>query len=120
MLTAPQIFINVGGRASIPDFAGIGDVPYMTNVDIVMLDRVPKHLVVVGGSYIGLEFAQMYRRFGAEVTVVEKGPRLVGCEDKEIASSQKFLKTRHGKPARLTVAQTFSASARSGRPILAE
>jgi pyruvate/2-oxoglutarate dehydrogenase complex dihydrolipoamide dehydrogenase (E3) component len=87
VLTAPQIFINVGGRAAIPDFPGIGEVPFMTNSDIVMLDRVPGHLVVVGGSYIGLEFAQMYRRFGAEVTVVEKGPRLVGREDEEISEA---------------------------------
>ena len=87
LLTAPQIFINVGGRAAIPDFPGIDEVPFMTNSDIVMLDRVPGHLVVVGGSYIGLEFAQMYRRFGAEVTVVEKGPRLVGREDEEISEA---------------------------------
>jgi len=87
LLTAPQIFLNVGGRASIPDFPGIDDVPYMTNSDIVMLDRVPEHLVIVGGSYIGLEFAQMYRRFGAEVTVVEKGPRLIGREDEEVSDA---------------------------------
>ncbi|TCM53236.1 pyruvate/2-oxoglutarate dehydrogenase complex dihydrolipoamide dehydrogenase (E3) component [Rhizobium sp. PP-F2F-G48] len=86
-LTAAQIFINVGGRAAIPDFPGIRDVPFMTNSDIVMLDRVPKHLVVVGGSYIGLEFAQMYRRFGAAVTVVEKGPRLVAREDTDISDA---------------------------------
>ncbi|KQS64197.1 mercuric reductase [Rhizobium sp. Leaf371] len=86
-LTAAQIFINVGGRAAIPDFLGIRDVPFMTNSDIVMLDRVPKHLVVVGGSYIGLEFAQMYRRFGAAVTVVEKGPRLVAREDTDISDA---------------------------------
>lgn len=87
VLTAPQIFLNVGGRATIPDFPGISDIPYMTNSDIVMLDRVPKHLIVIGGSYIGLEFAQMYRRFGAEVTVVEKGSRLVGREDEDISDS---------------------------------
>lgn len=86
-LSAPQIFINVGGRAAIPDFPGIHDVPAMTNSDIVMLDRVPKHLVIVGGSYIGLEFAQMYRRFGAAVTIVEKGPRLVAREDEEISDA---------------------------------
>ena len=87
LLAAPQIFINVGGRATIPDFPGIEEVPFMTNSDVVMLDRVPKHLVVVGGSYIGLEFAQMYRRFGAQVTVVEKGPRLVGREDEEVSQA---------------------------------
>ncbi len=87
LLTAPQIFLNVGGRAAIPDFPGIDDVPYMTNSDIVMLDRVPKHLIIIGGSYIGLEFAQMYRRFGAEVTVIEKGPRLVAREDEDISEA---------------------------------
>ncbi len=85
LLTAPKIFINVGGRPVIPDFPGVNDVPYLTNSGMLKLDRVPKHLVVVGGSYIGLEFAQMYRRFGAEVTVVEKGPRLVSREDPDIS-----------------------------------
>jgi pyruvate/2-oxoglutarate dehydrogenase complex dihydrolipoamide dehydrogenase (E3) component len=87
VLTAAQIFLNVGGRATIPDFPGINQIPYMTNSDIVMLDRVPEHLVVIGGSYIGLEFAQMYRRFGADVTVIEKGPRLVGREDEDISDA---------------------------------
>lgn len=85
LLTAPKIFINVGGRPVIPDFPGVNDVPYLTNSGMLKLDRVPKHLVVVGGSYIGLEFAQMFRRFGAEVTVVEKGPRLVSREDTDIS-----------------------------------
>lgn len=85
LLTAPKIFINVGGRPVVPDFPGVNDVPYLTNSGMLQLDRVPKHLVVVGGSYIGLEFAQMYRRFGAEVTVVEKGSRLVSREDPDIS-----------------------------------
>jgi pyruvate/2-oxoglutarate dehydrogenase complex dihydrolipoamide dehydrogenase (E3) component len=85
LLTAPKIFINVGGRPAIPDFPGVNDVPYLTNSGMLKLDRVPKHLVVVGGSYIGLEFAQMFRRFGAEVTVVEKGPRLVSREDPDMS-----------------------------------
>jgi pyruvate/2-oxoglutarate dehydrogenase complex dihydrolipoamide dehydrogenase (E3) component len=85
LLTAPKIFINVGGRPVIPDFPGVNDVPYLTNSGMLKLDRVPKHLVVIGGSYIGLEFAQMFRRFGAEVTVVEKGPRLVSREDPDIS-----------------------------------
>lgn len=87
LLTAPRIFLNVGGRAVVPDMPGINDVTYLTNTGILQLDRVPKHLVVVGGSYIGLEFAQMYRRFGAEVTVVEKGPHLVSREDVEISEA---------------------------------
>lgn len=67
-LSAPRIFINVGGRAVVPDWPGIDQVSYLTNTSILALDRVPEHLVIIGGSYIGLEFAQMYRRFGAEVT----------------------------------------------------
>jgi len=86
-LTAPQIFINVGGRAAVPDFPGVHDVAWLNNTSIVALDVLPRHLVVVGGSYIGLEFAQMYRRFGAQVTVVEKGPRLIGREDEEVSEA---------------------------------
>ncbi|WP_441244501.1 FAD-containing oxidoreductase [Tardiphaga sp. 768_D3_N2_1] len=87
LLTAPRIFLNVGGRAVVPDMPGVNDVNYLTNTGILQLDRVPKHLVVIGGSYIGLEFAQMYRRFGAEVTVVEKGSHLVSREDAEISEA---------------------------------
>jgi len=86
-LTAPKIFINVGGRAVVPDFPGVHDVEWLNNTSILELERLPRHLVVVGGSYIGLEFAQMYRRFGAAVTVVEKGPRLVSREDPEVSEA---------------------------------
>lgn len=86
-IRAPRIFLNVGGRAAIPDMPGIAEVPYLTNSSIVGLDRLPEHLIVIGGSYIGLEFAQMYRRFGARVTVVEKGPRLVAREDEEVSAA---------------------------------
>jgi pyruvate/2-oxoglutarate dehydrogenase complex dihydrolipoamide dehydrogenase (E3) component len=85
VLTAPRIFINVGGRASVPDMPGVHQVPFMTNTAILMLDRVPRHLLVVGGSYVGLEFAQVYRRFGANVTVIEMGPRLIGREDEDVS-----------------------------------
>ena len=74
LLTAPRIFIDVGGRAVVPEMPGISGIPDLTNSTILKLDRIPRHLVIVGGSYIGLEFAQMYRRFGARVTIVEKGP----------------------------------------------
>ena len=84
-LSAPRVFINVGGRALVPDMPGVHDVPFLTNTTILDLAEVPRHLVIVGGSYIGLEFAQMYRRFGAQVTVVEKGPRLVGREDEDVS-----------------------------------
>ena len=74
LLEADKIFLNVGGRAVAPDMPGLADIDYMTNVGILELDTVPEHLVIIGGSYIALEFAQMYRRFGARVTVIEKGP----------------------------------------------
>jgi pyruvate/2-oxoglutarate dehydrogenase complex dihydrolipoamide dehydrogenase (E3) component len=85
-LRAPRIYINVGGRAIVPDLPGIDRVSTLTNTSILALDRVPEHLVVIGGSYIGLEFAQMYRRFGARVTVVEQSPRLVMREDEEVSA----------------------------------
>ena len=84
-LTAPLIFINVGGRARVPDMPGVRDVKTLNNSSILKLEALPRHLVVVGGSYIGLEFAQMYRRFGAEVTVVEKSPRLIAREDEDVS-----------------------------------
>ncbi|MDR6643947.1 pyruvate/2-oxoglutarate dehydrogenase complex dihydrolipoamide dehydrogenase (E3) component [Luteibacter sp. 1214] len=85
-LEAPQVFLNVGGRARVPDFPGLDEVDYLTNSTIIPLESLPSHLVVVGGSYIGLEFAQMYRRFGCEVTVVEMGPRLIGREDEDVSA----------------------------------
>jgi pyruvate/2-oxoglutarate dehydrogenase complex dihydrolipoamide dehydrogenase (E3) component len=81
-----RIFLNVGGRAVVPDLPGAQDVPYLTNTSILELDTLPRHLVVVGGSYVGLEFAQLYRRFGAQVTVVERRPRLVDREDPDVSA----------------------------------
>jgi pyruvate/2-oxoglutarate dehydrogenase complex dihydrolipoamide dehydrogenase (E3) component len=85
-ITAPRIFLNVGGRPAIPDLPGVGDVPYLTNSGMIALTEPPEHLVVVGGSYIGLEFAQMFRRFGSKVSIVETGPRLIGREDEDISA----------------------------------
>ena len=96
LLKAPRIFINVGGRASVPDMPGVGTVDYLTNTSILKLDTVPRHLIVVGGSYIGLEFAQMYRRFGAEVTIVEKGPRLIAREDEDVSEAIREILTDEG------------------------
>jgi pyruvate/2-oxoglutarate dehydrogenase complex dihydrolipoamide dehydrogenase (E3) component len=87
VLEAERIFINVGGRAVIPELPGVDNVPYFTNSSLLTTAALPEHLVVVGGSYIGLEFAQIYRRFGSKVTVVEKGSRLVGREDEDISDS---------------------------------
>jgi pyruvate/2-oxoglutarate dehydrogenase complex dihydrolipoamide dehydrogenase (E3) component len=86
-LHADRIFLNVGGRAVVPDLPGLAAIDYLTNVSILELDTVPEHLVVVGGSYIALEFAQMYRRFGAQVTVVEKGQRLASREDEDVSAT---------------------------------
>ena len=90
-LVADRFFLNVGGRAVVPDIPGLSDIDYLTNVGILQLDSVPEHLVIVGGSYIALEFAQMYRRFGAAVTVVEKGPRLTAREDEDISATIKEI-----------------------------
>jgi len=95
-LKAPRIFLNVGGRASVPDMPGVGTVDYLTNTTILQLDTIPRHLVVVGGSYIGLEFAQMYRRFGAQVTVVEKGPRLIAREDEDVSEAIRDILAAEG------------------------
>lgn len=84
-LTAPRIFLNVGGRSVVPDIPGIGDVPTLDNASVMELAEVPEHLVIVGGSYIGLEFAQLMRRFGARVTVVERSARLLPREDEDVS-----------------------------------
>jgi pyruvate/2-oxoglutarate dehydrogenase complex dihydrolipoamide dehydrogenase (E3) component len=91
VLEADRIFLNVGGRAVVPDIPGLSDVDFLTNVGILDLDVLPEHLVIIGGSYIALEFAQMYRRFGARVTVVEKGPRLTAREDEDVSAAIKDI-----------------------------
>ena len=96
LLTAPRIFINVGGRPSVPSLPGINDVPFLTNRTMLDLDKVPEHLLVVGGSYIGLEFAQMHRRFGAAVTIVERLPHLIAREDAEISETIREILTGEG------------------------
>jgi pyruvate/2-oxoglutarate dehydrogenase complex dihydrolipoamide dehydrogenase (E3) component len=86
-LHAPKIFINVGGRAFVPDIPGLGEVSYFTNGTMLDVDFVPPHLIVIGGSYIGLEFAQIFRRFGSEVTVIEMAPRLIPREDEDTSAA---------------------------------
>ena len=87
LLEADKIFINVGGRAATPPLPGLDQVSYFTNSTMMEVDFLPEHLVVIGGSYIGLEFAQMYRRFGSEVTIVEMGPRLIQREDEDVSEA---------------------------------
>ena len=92
-LSADRIFINVGGRASIPPIAGLEGVPYLTNSSMMDVDFLPSHLIILGGSYIGLEFAQVYRRFGSEVTVIELAPHLIAREDEDVSRAvAEFLK----------------------------
>ena len=96
VLQADQIFINVGGRAKIPQFPGILKTPFLTNSSLLSLNTLPQHLVVVGGSYIGIEFGQMYRRFGSKVTIVEKGSRLVGHEDEDVSACVRSILEAEG------------------------
>lgn len=95
-LSADRIFINVGGRANVPAMPGVDQVNYLTNSTIMDVDFLPEHLVIVGGSYIGLEFAQMFRRFGSRVTVIEKGPRLIGREDPDVSDAVKTILEEEG------------------------
>lgn len=87
LLNAERIFINVGGRATVPDMPGVHEVKFLNNSSMMDVDFLPRHLVVVGGSYIGLEFGQMFRRFGSEVTIVEMAPRLTSREDEDVSTA---------------------------------
>ena len=100
---APKIFINVGGHAVLPDWPGLRNVPVLTNTTMMGLDTLPEHLVVIGGSYIGLEFAQMYRRFGSKVTVVEQGDRLIAREDADVSHEIQAVLEREGVRFHLSV-----------------
>ena len=101
VLEAPKIFVNVGGRPLVPDMPGVDDTPWLTSSTMMSIDFLPKHLVIVGGSYIGLEFAQMYRRFGSEVTVIEKGPRLIHREDADVSAAILEILQNEGVHVRL-------------------
>ena len=100
-LSAERIFINVGGRALVPDLPGIDRVVTLTNTSILELQTLPRHLVVVGGSYVGLEFAQMFRRFGSAVTIVEKAPRLIAREDEDVSAAVKGILEAEGITVRV-------------------
>lgn len=116
-LTAPRIFINVGGRSVVPDLAGLSDVPYLDNASIMELTEVPDHLVVVGGSYIGLEFAQMMRRFGAQVTVVERSAKLLSREDEDVSDGICAILEAEGVAFQLG-AECLSLSRDAGRVVV--
>ncbi len=114
-LTAPWIFVNVGGRAAEPAMPGLDTVRYLTNSSMMDVDFRPRHLVIVGGSYVGLEFGQMYRRFGSEVTIVEMAPRLVAREDEDISAAVRDVLEREGVEIRVS-ARCLSVS-RSGEDV---
>jgi pyruvate/2-oxoglutarate dehydrogenase complex dihydrolipoamide dehydrogenase (E3) component len=101
LLSADRIFLNVGGRALVPELAGLEQIDYLTNTSMLDLDVLPRHLVIVGGGYVALEFGQMYRRFGCEVTVVEKAPRLIQREDEDVSAAVKDILEAEGIRIRL-------------------
>ncbi|MBT9466695.1 FAD-containing oxidoreductase [Hydrogenophaga sp.] len=114
-LTAPRIFLNVGGRPVRPDLEGIDSVPTLDNASVMELSTVPEHLAIVGGSYIGLEFAQMMRRFGAEVTVVERAARLLPREDADVSDGIREILEADG--VRFELEAECMALARNGNRI---
>ena len=101
VLEAERIILNVGTRAFVPDMAGLSDVSYLTNSSVMEVDFLPEHLVIIGGSYIDLEFAQIYRRFGSRVTVVEKGERLIARDDEDVSAAVKEIVENEGVEVRL-------------------
>jgi pyruvate/2-oxoglutarate dehydrogenase complex dihydrolipoamide dehydrogenase (E3) component len=113
VLQADKIYINVGARASVPEMPGIHDVPYLNNSSIMDIDFLPEHFIIVGGSYVGLEFAQIYRRLGSEVTIVEMGPRLIGREDEDVSQTVREILEAEGINIRLN-AKCISLEKRDG------
>jgi len=112
-LAAPRIFIDTGSRPVVPDWPGLADVPYLTNTSMMALDVLPEHLVVAGGSYIGLEFAQMYRRFGSQVTVLEYADRLIAREDPDISEAVRDILVAEGITVHLS-ARDFTVARLDG------
>ena len=101
LLRADKIFLNVGGRALVPEMPGIHGIDFLTNSSMMAVDFLPKHLIVVGGSYIGLEFGQMFRRFGSEVTIIEMGSRLIGREDEDVSTAIREIVEHEGVQVRV-------------------
>ncbi|MET3926862.1 FAD-containing oxidoreductase [Devosia sp. 2618] len=115
-LTAPEIFINSGATATIPDWPGLKSVPYLTNTSMMNVDTLPSHLIIAGASYIGLEFAQMYARFGAKVTVIERGPRPASREDEDISAAIRAILEAEG--VTFFFDSTIEAVAKAGHGVL--
>ena len=113
LLEASEIFVNVGARAFVPEMPGLGEVDYLTNSTVMELEVLPEHLIIVGGSYVGLEFAQIFRRFGSRVTVVEMGPKPIGREDDEVSDAIRAILERDGIEFRFN-AKCLSVAKREG------
>ena len=113
VLEADKIYVNVGARASVPEMQGMHDVPFLNNSSMMDIDFLPEHLIIIGGSYVGLEFAQIYRRLGSDVTVVEMGPRLIGREDEDISEAVREILEAEGIHVRLN-AKCISLAKRDG------
>ncbi|MDA2913460.1 FAD-containing oxidoreductase [Acidobacteriia bacterium AH_259_A11_L15] len=116
LLEADKIFINVGARAFIPPMPGLDSVDYLTNSSMMAVDFLPEHLIIIGGSYVGLEFGQMYRRFGSQVTIIEMGPRLIQREDEEVSDVIKEILENEGVNIRLN-AKCISAEQRGNKVV---
>ncbi len=114
-LEADQIFINVGGRAI--RLSGFDGIDYLTNTNIMDIDFLPEHLIIIGGSYVGLEFGQMYRRFGSKVTIIEMGPRLLGREDEDVSAAVLDIFEKEGINIRLN-ATCISGSKQNGEIVV--
>jgi pyruvate/2-oxoglutarate dehydrogenase complex dihydrolipoamide dehydrogenase (E3) component len=116
-LSAEKIFINVGGRAVIPDVPGRDTIQYLTNSSMMQVDFLPKHLIIIGGSYIGLEFGQMFRRFGSEITIIEHGSRLISREDEDVSNAvREIFEAEH---IDIRVSAKLTALAKDGDDIVA-
>ena len=111
-LRAPRFFVDCGGRPSVPEIPGLAELPYLTNISMMELEIVPEHLIVLGGSYVGLEFAHMFRRFGSRVTVIERGARLISREDDEVSDAVAGLMRDEGIELHLNA--QVSAAAHDG------
>lgn len=114
LLEAPKIFLNVGARAAVPEIPGLRGVPHMTNSAMVDVDYLPGRLLILGGSYVALEFGQMYRRFGSEVTIFERASQLLPKEDEDIARAVREILEAEGVRV-ITGARQLSVSGESGR-----